>query len=49
MENENDFQFKWKRGNMIGKGAFGSVFQAMLSTGNKHIYIYTYIINDLRP
>ena len=33
MENENDFQFKWKRGNMIGKGAFGSVFQAMLSTG----------------
>ena len=25
--------FKWKRGNLIGRGAFGSVYQAMLSTG----------------
>ncbi len=33
IENENDFQFRWKRGNLIGKGAFGSVYQAMLSTG----------------
>ncbi|RNA42360.1 ankyrin-2-like isoform X1, partial [Brachionus plicatilis] len=33
IESENDFQFRWKRGNLLGKGAFGSVFQAMLSTG----------------
>lgn len=33
IENENEFQFKWKRGNLLGKGAFGSVFQALLSTG----------------
>lgn len=33
IENENDFQFKWKRGTLLGKGAFGSVYQAMLSTG----------------
>jgi serine/threonine protein kinase len=26
-------EFKWKRGHQIGKGAFGSVYQAMLSTG----------------
>ena len=32
-ESENDFRFKWKRGNLIGKGAFGLVYQAMLSTG----------------
>ena len=32
-DNESDFQFKWKRGNLIDKGAFGSVYQAMLSTG----------------
>ena len=32
-EGSNDFQFRWKRGNLIGKGAFGSVYQAMLSTG----------------
>lgn len=26
-------EFKWKRGHKIDKGAFGSVYQAMLSTG----------------
>ena len=33
MENENDFQFKWKRGRLSGKGAFGSVYEALLNTG----------------
>jgi hypothetical protein len=33
IEGTSEFQFRWKRGNLIGKGAFGSVYQAMLSTG----------------
>lgn len=32
-EMDHMIEFKWKRGNQIGKGAFGSVYQAMLSTG----------------
>lgn len=30
---ENQIEFKWKRGTILGKGAFGSVYQALLSTG----------------
>lgn len=30
---DNVIEFKWKRGDILGKGAFGSVYQAMLSTG----------------
>lgn len=33
MESENDFHFKWKRGRLSGKGAFGSVYEALLNTG----------------
>lgn len=30
----NEFPHKWKRGNLLGKGAFGVVYQALLSTGS---------------
>jgi len=31
---DNDFKHKWKRGEVIGKGAFGTVYQIMLNTGS---------------
>ena len=29
-KNDKDFQLKWQRGDLIGKGAFGFVYEAML-------------------
>jgi hypothetical protein len=30
---DNDLKFTWKRGNLLGKGAFGLVYQALLGSG----------------
>jgi mitogen-activated protein kinase kinase kinase 19 len=36
---DNEIEFKWKRGGLLGKGAFGSVYQAMLSNTGEIIAV----------